>query len=170
MNKTIADRLFATLLLVLVLAFLLTASRMNSVAGRMPLIVGSFTLILLVAYFVGEFWPGKASAQPKQKKPELEEDDEDFGDRKDALNWYDIRVWGWMLVLFACVFFGGIAIGIGVLTVLFFRYAAKGTWRAGLVFGLLQGAFMFFVFEVAFQTVLYRGWIFETIFERFFGG
>lgn len=162
MNKTIADRVFAALLLVLVLVFLFMASRMNSVAGRMPLIVGSFTLILLVAYFVGEFWPRKSTAKPK-KKPELEEDDEDFRDRKDALNWYDIRVWGWLLILFACVFLGGIAIGIGVLTVLFYRYAAKGAWRSGLVFGILQAAFMYVVFEVAFQTVLYRGWILELI-------
>ena len=163
MNKTIADRVFAGLLLVFVLVFLLMASRMNSVAARMPLIVGSFTLILLVAYFVGEFWPRKSSVQPKKKGPELEEDDEDFGDRKDALNWYDIRVWGWLLILFACVFLGGIAIGIGVLTVLFYRYAAKGAWRSGLVFGILQAGFMYVVFELAFQTVLYRGWILELI-------
>lgn len=162
MNMKIADRVFAALLLVLVLVFLFMASRMNSVAGRMPLIVGSFTLILLVVYFVGEFWPRKAAAKPK-KKPELDEDDEEFGERKDTLNWYDIRVWGWLLVLFACVFLGGIAIGIGLLTTLFYRYAAKGAWRVAVIFGVLQAGFLYLVFELAFQTVLYRGWILELI-------
>lgn len=162
MNMRIADRVFAALLLVLVLVFLFMASRMNSVAGRMPLIVGSLTLILLVAYFVGEFWPRKAIAKPK-KKPELDEDDEEFGERKDVLNWYDIRVWGWLLILFACVFLGGIAIGIGLLTVLFYRYAAKGAWRAAVIFGVLQAGFLYLIFELGFQTVLYRGWILELI-------
>ncbi len=162
MNKVIADRVFATLLLVFTLVFLLMASQMGSVPARMPLIVGSFTLILLIAYFIGEFWPKKAKAQPK-KKPALEDDELAEVPDKDALNWYDIRVWGWLLVLFACIYLFGLAIGIGVLTAIFYRYAAKQSWRGGVIFGILQAAFLYGIFEVVFLTALYKGWIWETV-------
>jgi hypothetical protein len=162
MNKVLADRVFAALLLAFVLIFLVMAWQMNSVAGRMPRIVGVFTLVLLLAYFAGEFWPRKASAAPK-KRPELDEDDEDFGERKDALNWYDIRVWGWLIVLFVCVYLLGITVGIGVLTVLLYRYGAKQGWRGGVIFGVLQAAFLYLIFEVVFRSALYPGRILELL-------
>ena len=92
----------------LVLGFLLMASQMNSVARRMPLIVGSSPSILLIAYFAGEFWPRKATAKPKQKAESWKRTTcEPEAATKDALNWYDVRVWGWLLVLFACVYLAG---------------------------------------------------------------
>jgi hypothetical protein len=165
MNKVLADRVFAGILLLVVLVFLIMAAQMNSVAGRMPLLVGSFTLILLVAYFVGEFWPRKASAEPR-KRPELDEDDENFdedGKSKGGLDWWDIRVWGWLLVLFVCIYLFGITIGIGVLTALFYRLAAKQSWRGGVVFGILQATILYVIFELVFRTALYPGRILELI-------
>jgi hypothetical protein len=162
MNEKTGERIFAGLILVFVLVFLFTASRMNSVAGRMPLIVGTFTLILLVAYFANEFWPRKAKAEPKFQA-DLDEDDEQLAPEKDELNWYDIRVWGWLLVLFACVYLLGITVGIAVLTMLFYRLAAKQSWRGGLIFGVLQAAFLYVIFEVMFKAALYPGLIMELI-------
>jgi hypothetical protein len=161
MNMKTGERVFAGLILVFVIFFLLSATRMNSVAGRMPLIVGTFTLILVVAYFVNEYWPRKA--EPTKFAADLDEDDELLAPEKDELNWYDIRVWGWLLVLMFLVFFFGITLGIGLLTTIFYRFAAKQSWRGAVIFGVLQGVFLFAVFDVLFRAALYPGWIIEKL-------
>lgn len=162
MNKRTADRLFALLLTVFGVWYLWQALLLNPTARRMPVMVVTFTLICLAFYFIGEM-----RAPKKEKKPRLEEEpheeDEPLEAGKDDLNWYDIRVWGWLPLLFACIMVGGLAIGIGILTFLFYVFAAKGKWLTGLIFAVIQSGFLYLVFEVGFKTQLYQGIIFEML-------
>jgi hypothetical protein len=162
MNKKLADRLFALLLTIFCVWYLWQALLMNPTARRMPVMVTVFTLICLAFYFIGEM-----RAPKKQKKAKLEEEpheeDEPLETDADEMNWYDIRVWGWMPLLFVCVFVGGLAVGIGILTFLFYVLAAKGKWLTGIIFAVIQSGFLYIVFELGFKTQLYQGIIVEML-------
>lgn len=165
MNKKLADRIFALLLTALVLGFMAMAMQLNTTARRMPMIVAAFTLVCLVAYFAGEFWPRKAAQpKPKPEKPvPLAECEPAAAPAPDALPWWDVRVWGWLIVLFACIYLAGIVGGIGLLTFVFYRFAAKGSWVRSIIFGVIMAAFIFGVFEIAFKETLFRGIIYEAL-------
>lgn len=153
-----ADGIFAVLLLVVVIGFLAVATQLNSTAARMPVMVGTFTLLCLIAYFVFEYrQPAKAS-----KKRDPHEGDADEGEIK--LQWTDPRVWGWLLVLLVLTYALGVIVGLGLLTILFYRFAAQGTWRGAILFGVLEAAFLYVVFVVGFQGQLYEGLIAEWLF------
>ncbi len=151
-----ADGIFALLLLLVVIGFLAVALQLNSTAARMPVIVGVFTLLCLIAYFVFEY---RQSAKPSKK---VHENEGEEGVSK--LKWTDPRVWGWLLVLLVLTYSLGVIVGLGLLTILFYRVAAQGTWRGAILFGVLEAAFLYVVFVVGFQGQLYEGLIAEWLF------
>ncbi len=151
-----ADGIFAALLLVVVIGFLAVATQLNSTAARMPVMVGTFTLLCLIAYFVFEY---RQPAKPSKKQ------DADEGDEGEIkLQWTDPRVWGWLLVLLVLTYALGVIVGLGLLTIFFYRFAAQGTWRGAILFGVLEAAFLYVVFVVGFQGQLYEGLIAEWLF------
>jgi hypothetical protein len=163
MNKQIADRLFALILTVFSVWYLWQALLLNSTARRMPVMVVTFTLICLAFYFIGEMRPPKKAVKKARLEDEPHEEDEPLEEEKDELNWYDVRVWGWMPLLFACIMVAGLAVGIGILTFLFYVFAAKGKWLTGIIFAVIQAGFLYIVFEVGFKTQLYQGIIVEML-------
>lgn len=165
MNKRLADRLFALLLTVFCSWYLWQALLLNPTARRMPVMVVVFTLICLAFYFIGEMRAPKKERKSKVEDEPHEEDEPLEPEEKGELNWYDIRVWGWLPLLFACVFIGGLAVGIGILTFLFYVLAAKGKWLTGIIFAVIQSGFLYVVFEMGFKTQLYQGIIVEMLLQ-----
>ncbi len=151
-----ADGIFAVLLLVVVIGFLAVATQLNSTAARMPVIVGVFTLLCLIAYFVFEY------RQPD--KPSKKHDADEGAEGETSLAWNNPRVWGWLIVLIVLTYALGMIVGLGLLTILFYRFAAQGTWRGAILFGVLEVAFLYVVFVVGFQGQLYEGMIAEWLF------
>ncbi len=149
-----ADGIFAGILLAVVIGFLAVATQLNSTAARMPFIVGIFTLLCLIAYFVFEY---RQPAKPKKHKAGEATDDE------PRLAGGDPRVWGWLIVLVLLSYGLGLIAGLSLLTILFYRIAAKGTWRGAILFGVLEAAFLYVVFVVGFQEQLYEGLLAEWL-------
>ncbi len=153
-----ADGIFAAILLAIVIGFLAVATQLNSTAARMPFIVGIFTLLCLIAYFLFEYrQPDKPS-----KKHGGEAEDEDKSEPK--LAWNDPRVWGWLVVLLVLSYALGLIVGLSLLTILFYRFAAKGTWRGAILFGVAEAAFLYLVFVAGFQEQLYEGLLAEWLY------
>lgn len=151
-----ADGIFAAILLAIVIGFLAVATQLNPTAARMPIIVGVFTLLCLIAYFVFEY------RQPeKSSKKHGEEADEES---ESKLAWNDPRVWGWLVVLLVLSYVFGLIVGLSLLTILFYRFAAKGTWRGAILFGVAQAAFLYLVFVAGFQEQLYEGLVAEWLY------
>ena len=155
---------FTALIFVFVLFFVVISFSYEYKSRLIPLLVGSSTLVLVLAVLVNEIRPvsilekinvdwtkdlrGQVSA-PKIK--------EKVGTKKFLI------IICWIFGFFLLIFLFGFHISIALFTFVFLRIEGKVNWIKALLMAGIAWAFVFAVFELAMDFGLFEGILFGEI-------
>ncbi|MBC7343638.1 MAG: tripartite tricarboxylate transporter TctB family protein [Clostridia bacterium] len=148
--------IFAVGLMALAVAFVAVALGYNPIARRMPLIVAIFTVIALIAYFIGQLGAGKSEEEKVANQGPGSVTKSAVVPTKN-----DVRILSWLLVLLASVYALGILVGSALFTVLFYRFEAKQGWLGSVIFGVVLALTLYGAFQGGLQLRLYNGLVME---------
>lgn len=142
------------LLMVLVGALTVAASRLSRIAGWIPLVVLGVTLVLLLI---------QGTFELRQSRSERTTADHAAGtDRRVPSAGTATSVSAavaWMVALLALIIVLGSAVGSAVFGLGFLRWHARASWTSATVFAGLLGVTLYVSFEWILRTTLHPGWL-----------
>lgn len=152
--KRIAEMTF-TLLLLILFAFLFVVTWYYPYRARLvPLIFLSLGLVLLSIHLFKRYY--------KLDSAEEKTEEERGGDSEiDAPFDQEMKVLGWFIMLLAVLWAFGFLVGVPFFFITFLRWWAKERWTRVLSIAGIFTVLMYFVVEVGFRIILYRGWVFD---------
>ncbi len=157
----ITTRLLFTLgLVMLLVAYVSTATTYNYQARMMPLIIGIPVLLLAAAQLVIEIResaaqakksPGRSVAESKTREPQ---EAPIAPDRR-----HKVKVYAWVLAVFAAIYLFGFVITTLAYPLLYMRFVGGRSWRLSAAVSLGALAFLYIVMIFGLNVQLYDGWI-----------
>jgi len=142
---------FLAFIAVVTLVFLWQATGYKLVSSRTPFVI-MVPLLALIVVHARRLWRIRADFRPQARiRAALS------GATPEVNSVFRISLWMTLLVFMIWVL--GHVVGIAVFCIILMRFLAKESWPLTLIVTILTAAFIYGVFEYAFNIDLYRGLI-----------
>jgi len=160
---------FAVFLGMLVLAMIVTALGYRAKARIIPLLIGSFTLLMIITTILSELSPKikqkfDIGLIDFKKMESLTKKDQSSTKLSGFELWKKIlAAFGWTAGTLFAIYLGGFHIAITLFSIFFLRFHAGVRWLSSVVLtGILYGSVYLF-FDVLLGVELYRGVLFGAL-------
>lgn len=154
---------FTAGLVIVLAAFVVISTTLNSQARMMPLIIGVPVLLLALWQLILEL---RQAAREKGEKTTEEKPKEEPGAQ---VHRHTLTVYAWVLAMFGAIYLFGFVITTFFYPLLYMRIVGHRSWRmsAGISLGAL--AFLYVVMIIGLQVELYDG-VFVVALRKAFAG
>lgn len=164
MSKPDYESIFDLLILFLLVFFVVMAFKLSGGAGRVPLMVGIPTLILMgIKLAISVTKKTSLKTQSHQSKvPEPAATNEIGTTQNKILN--EII---WLFIFTLIIVFLGVLLGSLVYLMMYLRLHNKDSWRFSITVSMAVAICAYFIFQQALQMQLYEGVLPSIVLERF---